>query len=407
MMKIHVIKEALIATSLIVGITFLISALPLKNEFLKGVRQDVNGFDVYDLTFNDDNKKLVRDTNIVIVEIGDSRNDIAGQINLIESYQPSVIGLDAFFLQAKDEGSDSLFLQTVSRNKNIVLGMRLDTINVDECFFCDGVELITVRNFFDSAGKNYHSGYINFVGDNYSVVRTYPPFETVDGKELPAFSSKILELFSKEKYERLRARKDEESVINYSGNVQEKYTSITKEQLLEFHETGQLSTILAGKIVLLGYFVKDGPLVLEDLHFSPLNKHIAGKGFPDMYGVVIHANILTMLIENKFASLASAKMAYFFAFLFTFLLLCYTISLYAVKSHPSHAKILLIQFFLILLVIYLFLQVFNIFSWKVPLSSIVISLVLCIELLGLYKLLATWLSRKFGYVTVFNKNPHV
>ena len=406
MRKFQYAKEAFIATSLIVGITILISSLPLKNEFLKGLRQDVNGFDIYDMTFTDDNKKRVRDTNIVIVEIGNSRDEIAQQINIIEEYQPAVVAIDAYFEERRDSLSDNLLLETIARHRNLVFGSRVDTVIEKSSWWSSKTEFTYLGNFFEDESNREHSGYINFVGDDYSVVRTYPPFVQVNNKEVPAFTSKIIQKYSSEKFASLKKRDEAESVINYAGNIPDKYTSITKEELDQYHQSNQLAFLLKNKIVILGYFIKDGPLVLQDLHFSPLNSHIAGKAFPDMYGVVIHANILTMLINGKYATLASNTVSYLFAFLFTFLFLWWVIYLHSVKSHPSHARILLFQFIYILLVIYLFVQVFNLFLWKVPLSLIVISLVLCIELLGLYKVVAKWLHKRFGYITVFKeKHP--
>ena len=405
MRKYHVIKEAFLASSLIVLITFLISALPFKNEFLKGIRQDVNGFDVYDLTFNDESQRNVRDTNIVIVEIGEDRSQIVEQINLIETYQPAVLAVDAYFEQPKDSAVDLQLSNLVAKYKNLFFGSRLEEHKITpKKRFGPDSEFTIVSNFFEEKNTSQHSGFINFVGDNYSVIRTYPPFVKINDTAVPAFTSRILMHFSAEKYKKLQKRGYKESVINYSGNMPEKYTGITKEQLYEYHQTNQLSNLLKNKIILLGYFVKDPPFVLQDLHFSPLNKNIAGKGFPDMYGVVIHANILSMLIDNKYTALASKGVSFFFAFLFTFLFLCYVIHLHSLKSHPSHAWILLLQFLIILLTIYIFLQVFNFFLWKVPLSSTIISLVLCIEMLGLYKIIALWLNRKTGFITVFNKN---
>jgi hypothetical protein len=395
MKKTQIIKESLVATTVIILITFLISSLPLKNELLKGIRQDVNGFDIYDLAFNDDRQKYVRDTNVILVQMGNTRDEIADQIELIQSYKPAVLGIDAFFEAPKDTLADNHLLQTLRKYENVVFGFALDDP--------DGKMKITKKNFFEQDIGAKRSGYLNFVGNEFAVIRTYPPFYKVDNVQVPAFTSRIVEMYAPEKFAKLKSTETPEFVINYSGNVSDKYISFGKEELLEYHATNQLQSLLKSKIILLGYFIKDPPLVLEDLHFSPLNENIAGKSFPDMYGIAIHANILSMILENKLAVPASNFMSYFFAFLITFFFLWYVLHLYAKKSHPSHAIILLLQLGIILLMIFVFVQIFDLFLWKLPLTPLVISLVLCIELLGLYKLIAIWLHKKTGFVTVFNK----
>ncbi|NJM93588.1 MAG: CHASE2 domain-containing protein [Cytophagales bacterium] len=38
----------------------------------------------------------------------------------------------------------------------------------------------------------------------------------------------------------------------------------------------------------------------EDKFYTPLNKTYAGKANPDMYGVVIHANIVSMILNHDY-----------------------------------------------------------------------------------------------------------
>jgi len=394
MNKIHYIKEAIVAAAIILGFTGLVSLLPLKFEFLKAIRQDVYGFDIYDLYYTEKNiQSTLRDNNIVVIQIADDRNSIADQINIIEKYHPAVIGIDAYFDRSRDT-ADIKFLKAIENKDNLVFGVRLDTLKSNPG------DLIFKRNFFDTGINSYKSGYINFVGNEFSVIRNYPPFLKLDGKEQLAFTSRIIQLYSPGRFDTLKNRKRPEEIINYSGNT-EIYTCITKEELLEYDSTGQLSELFKNKIILVGYFIKYPPFVLNDLHFSPLNAQFAGKSFPDIYGVVIHANILSMILSGDYAKMASNSTAYLFAYLFTFLFLLYVIYLHSKKNHPAHAKILLIQFLLVLMVLYLFLQVYNLFLWKVPLLPLLISLVLCIELLGIYKIIALWLHKKTGYKTVF------
>jgi CHASE2 domain-containing sensor protein len=60
--------------------------------------------------------------------------------------------------------------------------------------------------------------------------------------------------------------------------------------------------MLKDKIVILGYLGTPTGNVydVEDKEFTPMNVETAGKSIPDMYGAVIHANIVRMLINNDF-----------------------------------------------------------------------------------------------------------
>jgi CHASE2 domain-containing sensor protein len=58
-----------------------------------------------------------------------------------------------------------------------------------------------------------------------------------------------------------------------------------------------------GKIVLMGYLGPDtSTLVTEDIFFTPRNPQYVGKTYPDMYGVVVHANIISMVMSERYYS---------------------------------------------------------------------------------------------------------
>ena len=375
-------------------ITFSISYIPIKFEFTKPIRQGFLGFDIYDLYYSGKHlKNTQRDTNIVIVEIGNDRATIADQISLIQKYSPAVIGIDAVFDKEGEPLENMRLLQAISRSGNIIFASRYD-------YDAETGRPAFIHNFFEEKGHLHQSGYINILGSQFSVIRNYPPFLKVDDSLYSSFTSVIANKFSPEKFNKLKKRGRKLEVINYKGNL-ESYTSFTKENLISADTTGQLAALLANKIVLLGYFDNEEPFLLEDLHFSPLNEEIAGKNFPDMYGVVIHANILSMILKGNYVKQASGFVSYLLAGVITFLFLLFVLWRYKKHKHPKHYWLLLAQFLAVLLVLYLFLQVFSLFHVKVPLLPIMIALALCVEALDIYKMIALKLHKKYGYKTVF------
>lgn len=384
-------KEALVATCQIMIIVFLISFLPLKFEVTRPIRQELADFDIYDLYYSDRHKgNSKRDSNIVLFQVGNSRKEIAEQLLKINSLDPAIVGIDVTFSPKEDSIGNALLLSALQRMPTAVYSFRLlqddssDDLQIGPSQLPDSLQI--------QAG-----GYINFLGKEFSVIRYFAPFVTIDKKEYPSLTSRIMEKYSPEAFNRLKERNEETEIINYSGNI-ENYDHFTADDLNNNYS--QLKEIVKGKIALLGFFSKT-PLILDDLKFTPLNSVVVGKGYPDMYGVVIHANILTMLLSGKYASLMPIWVSYLLAFIFTYVLVFFMLTRYKRNPHPPHWKFFLLQFFSLLLLVYLFLLLFSWLKIKIQLLPIIISMVLAVEMFALYKSLAVWLHKKIKYATIF------
>ena len=60
-------------------------------------------------------------------------------------------------------------------------------------------------------------------------------------------------------------------------------------------------SFIKNKIVLFGFVETDiKNKTFEDIYFTPLNERYAGKSFPDMYGAVIQANIISMILNKNY-----------------------------------------------------------------------------------------------------------
>lgn len=282
--KAGVLKESVIATVILLLVTYLISFIPWSLEYGKALHQGFSDFDIYDLYYSGKNKQNTkRDANIVLVQIDTGRAEIAQQIELLSNYNPKVIAVDALFENLSENDSD--ILHTLHSKQNLVfLNRNSDTGLVSNIFY----------------NEPQKCGYGNFIGKKYAVIRTFYPSKEFNGKKYDAFPACIARLTDSESYEILARRNNNQELINYTGNI-ESYTSFSADELIQYHLAGELNKIIRNKIVLLGYFVKDtSHLVLEDLHYTPLNDVVSGKSYPDMYGVVIHANILSMILSRHY-----------------------------------------------------------------------------------------------------------
>ena len=57
--------------------------------------------------------------------------------------------------------------------------------------------------------------------------------------------------------------------------------------------------MIKDKIVIFGFLVERlGDPSWSDKFYTPLNKKLAGKANPDMFGVVVHANIVSMILNE-------------------------------------------------------------------------------------------------------------
>lgn len=392
-MKKQLVKESLVATLITLLLTFAVSKIPYASQYMVLISQGISDMDMFDLYYTGrDKNNNTRDEDIVLVEIAAGRADIAEQINIINEQQPAVIGLDAIFLEPKDSGEDRELLQAIHGVKNIVLTNRLKEL--------DNGQFIMEKNFFEAGqDKQYNSGFINFIGEENAAMRYYKPFVELNDQQYNSFSSSIAQLYAADRFERLRRRGNDMEIINYWGNLSN-YNSLSVDELTYYESTGQLSEVLKNKIVLLGYFVKQPPLVLEDLHFSPLNESPGGKSLPDMYGVVIHANILSMVLSGKYATLAPQIVAYLFAAITTFFFVIFVLKRELKPGKYDEIKEIFLQIAAIIIVCYLLLQIYNWFLVKISPMPFILSTIVCVEFFGIYKGLALWLNKKWQYKTI-------
>ena len=391
--KKQLFKESLVITLFIMLVTVGLQYFPLNFEVAKPIKEEFNDFDIYDIIYTGKaagNHK--RDTNIVILQVADTRREIAAQLNLIHKYRPAVIGVDVTFIGHSDDlKADSMLAYQLSM-RDVVAGNRInqDVNKKKEILF----------NFYDTTASG-KSGYFNFIGDSIAVVRYYPPFTTVNDHLQYAFTSRIAEKYNCDAFVILQKHAQSLQVINYRGNI-ENYTSFLNGRF----DTSQFGEQIHGKIVLLGVVYKKNPLVLEDLHFTPLNDRVNGKSFPDMYGVVIHANILSMILSQDYVRSVSRIWSYLIGVLLTFLLVHYQLRYYYKQRHPSDLLFFILQFIIIIILVYIFLYVYEREHYKVPLFPIVIPIVLCIEMLELYKFIMKRFFKKLKYASVFLNNKH-
>jgi CHASE2 domain-containing sensor protein len=196
-----------------------------------------------------------------------------------------------------------------------------------------------------------------------------------------SFAAEIVKLYDERAYIDLFKRDNKFETINYRGNF-------NKFILLDFHDLHKPDidlSFIKDKIVLLGYI---GPSVaqkdLEDIYFTPLNENYAGRSYPDMYGVVIHANIISMILGRNYINTMPLWLSFILAFI-----LCY-LNVYLIKMIYENITdyygglVKLLIFFQMLLSLIFTVQIFHFFNYKISLTVALIAIVLTPSSVVLY-----------------------
>jgi len=374
--------EAIIITIITSGIFYLFSTFSINIDFLDPIENTISDIELTDLYFSIflDERNSV-DTNIVLINFGElERNDIAKVVAEINKYNPKVIGIDAFFNPQTKVEADSSITGTFSKVNNLVLVSILrgdinSNSNKNKSYFL-------MPAYYQKAKV----GYANLKEDGaFRTIRSFRPLVNIDGKDYLSFGAEICRNYSQNSIKKLLARNCPEEVINFKGNQHNFYNLSAKDIL----DNKQKLFFLNDKIVILGFLGREdngfSHRDFEDKFFTPLNKKYVGRGDPDMFGAVIHANIISMILKEDYINNLSDVLKYLlFSFIifinsFIFLLLYQTYH----HSYSSISKVVIILESIILLFIS-FIVLHN-FNLKIELKPILIGIVFLPDLLETYK----------------------
>jgi len=318
-------------------------------------------FEFTDLLFNQRAKPLP-DTNIVLVNIGNlSRRGIARQIEKIASQKPKVLGIDCFFRMLKDPEADSLLSLSMSKIKNLVLVGELANKENSNYF-----EFDTVFNSHPKFAQYGSSGFDNLItseDDAFRTCRTFIPTENINGKIVNSFGIEIVDQLAPQKVKEFVKRQAGRQPINFRRN-QEEYTTIDAAQ----HDSiGFNSSVnLKDKIVMMGYLGGDCGLSIHDKFHTPLNVAPLGKSYPDMAGLVIHANIVSMVLNQDFIHYPAEWATFFINFLIVF---CHILLLmYGHKKLNAYFDLLALSLLLLQIIFFAYLRYYLFMEYSIQLD---------------------------------------
>ncbi len=345
---------------------------------------DMEFTDIYFSQLLDD---PVADQNVVLVNVGlESRMGISVLLDSISKYDPAVIGVDLFFDYPKEDTlGDLMLMEALGRVENLVLVTKLSQTMGN----MDPESIDSLEWSHPMFTWNATPAFANLITDagvqeDLKMCRTFvPQLELDNGENQVAFAVKMASYLSKEKADKFLARGNEEEVINYRGNVLDygatkfgnKYFAL---DVWDVYSGNFVPEIIKDKVVIfcfLGEELGDREN-FEDKFFTPLNETYVGRAFPDMYGGVIHANIVSMVLNEDYIFYLSDIQTW----TLTVIMLFFTIMVFSwiykklPKWYDGITKV--IQVILLVGIPYIMIYAMDLYSIKLELNILLIAIAL-------------------------------
>jgi len=307
-------RDVILGTCFILGLMGVIASVSAFKVFdifdpIGDAFADMEFTDIYFSQLLDD---PIADTDVVLVNIGlESRMGIAMMIDSISQHDPAVIGVDSFFdfpkvETAEDTLGDIMLSEALGSVGNLVMVSKV-------LYNFETDEFDSVHMSWPWFTYNADPAFANLDTDaetqaDLKMCRSFvPQIQTADGENQIAFGVKLASYLDSVKSQKFLDRGNELEVIKFRGNVLDygatkfgnKYFALDVGDVFGSNYTPD---IIKDKIVIfcfLGEYLGDREN-FEDKFFTPLNEKYIGRAFPDMYGGVIHANIVSMILNEDY-----------------------------------------------------------------------------------------------------------
>ena len=352
------------------------------------IGQALSDFELTDYAFSNIRQDPDVEQRVVIVNIGHlSRAGIAEQIRIISKYKPKVIGIDGYFNceggmrdtvncpQLLDTMGNLLLSNAIMEAGNVVLVSKFHQSITS--FRTGAIDVYDSIEYSDDIFQSHaQSGFANLPTANKAdyqedvkICRAFVPKIEINGHDELAFAVKLAMAYDSSKTRKFLERGKEEELVNFRGNVEMQEVRIASIKTKNLATTRYpvmfyaldvdqvlnedfVPGIIEDNIVIFGFLGSSfGDPAWEDKFFTPLNKVVAGRANPDMFGVVVHANVVSMILNGDFIDELQDWQKYTIAFIFCFFniaLFFYINSRYPVWFDSLSLIIQVVQIFLLM-----------------------------------------------------------
>jgi CHASE2 domain-containing sensor protein len=415
-----------------------ITQLNMFNAF-DPIGQALSDFELTDYAFSNLRPDPLVEERVLLVNIGNiSRGAIAEQIRMISQYHPKVIGIDGYFdcegglrdtvncPQLLDTLGNLMLANAIQEAGNVVLVSKL--LQSNALYHSGAIDIydsVEVSDPIFMAGAQ--NGYANLVTkadyqEDVKECRSIVPRMSVNGKDEIAFAVKIAMLYDSVKAKKFLDRNSDEELINFRGNLeiqnvkikalQGKNLATTKYPVMfyaldvdQVFKQEFFPEMIKDKIVIFGFLGEYfGDPSWNDKFFTPLNKKVAGRANPDMFGVVVHANIVSMILNGDFINELQEWHKYLIAFIFSYFNIALFFYINARFPVWFDSLSLLIQVTQIILLMGFTIWVFAEYTFKLDLTLTLITIALAGPCFEFYDNVLTTLVRSWQIRLTNRKN---
>ena len=373
--------EYLLLNFFIFSCVGLLSLVFLNISFFDPFTEAFKDFSLTDLYYTKiKNRNDIYKGPVILINVENrNRKEIAFLLQQIQQGQPKVVAVDILFAQRQNQ-QDSFLKAEFAKNANYIFSYIADFENEKESIYND--------TFFTTT-KN---GYANMVGESraFSTIRFYYPFT----KNKVAFTSSILKAYDSVLYKDFLKKKNKKLEIHYSGNLPN-FQYYNFDEVLNPNFDAKT---LKNKIVIVGYLgvaqTTYTSKVDEDKFFTPLNSRLSGRSFPDMYGCVIHANILQMIFEKNYVKVVPQWKMILVSFVIIWLFLPLMCGLFFKGDLWFNAAGTLVQLVGSILIVFFSVWTYRYFNTKFDPGLLMGCFVLLPTFINLYEALLKFLHYK-------------
>jgi CHASE2 domain-containing sensor protein len=371
-------------TTLVLWIFYLM--INISFQPLNYIVNTISSINLNDLWFSSVNNNTL-DTSIVLVNAGDlDREGIAFLIDHIAAAKPRVIGLDIFFSRAIETSHDSLLEASLYRNSDrLVLSYPFQRGIPDSGYW--------ILN-------NLKYGHAMLTSDEKGneMVRDFSPVIESAAGIAPAFAVTMASLIDLSASEHIAKRNRESEIINYIGST-DAFLTLQHAEVM----SGEVDHLLHKKTVMVGYLGNPHQLqpCLNDLFFTPVGFNLSTNRRPDMYGLVIHANILSMILNERYIQTTPPWIAYAMCIVVLFLHLVLFVWLYLKLQAYFQAVSLLILGLSFTLILWGAFMMFSRWHLEYPTALLLTSLALAPNILPLYEIIALLINKRLKWKSLF------
>jgi len=329
------IREGLLFSFFSLAILFVLHHIPFNQLFIDPFSEAIKNHDVTDIALSDFREKTQADFDkrVFIINSGiTNRNEIYKITDYLLRHHVKVIGIDILFDSLEHKGIDTLLASQFADDR-VILGYTFERNNHDVSPSSDEKRIDTLHRSHAFFSDNATESYVNLGSNDGFAVRTFNPLIHVDSIDYLSFGLSLALKYDSTVLTDIKTRNNDKEWINYRrlqpGRVNFIYPINSKH--LTHYNTISSNKFLAdtikfpddyfeNKIVLIGFMGEnEKALSMNDRYYTPLNEQNIGKSLPDMYGVVIHANIISMLLNRDFIDDVPENILYLIAFFVFFI----------------------------------------------------------------------------------------